>query len=78
MRRRERVGRLDRGKAAFLTEYRALCVKYGCFVVIAEDETGYSRFVLASMEPKDEDARAAFDLGVLEMLLEDVILVERT
>lgn len=57
----------ERAKAAFLTDYRALCEKHGLMVVRVENpKDDYWPFVLA------RPAGKMLDIAIQEMLLEPV------
>jgi acetylornithine/succinyldiaminopimelate/putrescine aminotransferase len=60
------VGREEKAKAAFLTEYRELCERHGYMVIRIENSGEYWAFSLANLEPQ------MMDIAVQEMLLEPV------
>jgi hypothetical protein len=64
----------DKQKAAFLTEYRALCEKHGLFVIHVIREE-YCPFALAILN--EEDGTKVFDLAINEMLLESLVRIRK-
>lgn len=62
--------RVERLKAAFLTEYRALCERHGLQVIhMSNGEDEYSPFRVATADPE------LLAAAVQEMLLEPVVAV---
>lgn len=67
----DEVDQEERDKAAFLTEYRALCERHGFMVIhIDRRDKGYSPFALAIVTPE------LLAIAVEEMMLEPVANVE--
>jgi hypothetical protein len=60
----------ERDKAAFLTDYRALCEKHGLMVIRVENDGEYWAFSTARLDT------ASLEASIQEMLFEPVRTIE--